>query len=147
MSSPVLADRVKLQASISVCRRPHDDIAALKRLLREVFTNQMQMERRISAIEPHEDDQPSFDSLERSRNGWASLSAPCKSKVELSGNVVMGSALLYSKASQDMSCILSCIVQHTVPLQQDECARCSPVYNTEMCKLLRECTNQGTALC
>ena len=93
--------------------RPHDDIAALKRLLREVFTNQMQMERRISAIEPQEDDQPSFDPLERSRNGWASLSAPGKAKVELSGNLVMGSALLYSKASQDMSGILSCIAAHS----------------------------------
>ena len=72
----------------------------------------MQMERRISAIEPHEDEPPSFDPLERSRNGWASLSAPGKSKVELSGNVVMGFAFLHFKASQDMSGILSCIAAH-----------------------------------
>ncbi|KAL0041974.1 hypothetical protein WJX79_010744 [Trebouxia sp. C0005] len=92
----VTSRRQAAQPTLGTQQRPHDDIAALKRLLQEVFTNQMQMERRISVIEPHEDDQPSFDPLERSRNGWASLSAPGKSKVELSGNVVMGSALLYS---------------------------------------------------
>ncbi len=77
--------------------RPHDDIAALKRLLREVFTNQIQMERRVSALEP-EDTVASFDPLERSRKGWGSLSGTGKARVELSGNLVMGSALLYSKA-------------------------------------------------
>lgn len=85
----------------------------------------MQMERRISVIEPHEDDQPSFDPLERSRNGWASLSAPGKSKVELSGNVVMGSALLYSTASQDMSCMLSCVAAHSTTSAGVRCTRWS----------------------
>ncbi|DBA84121.1 hypothetical protein WJX77_004887 [Trebouxia sp. C0004] len=93
----VTSRRRSAQPAVGTQQRPHDDIAALKRLLREVFTKQMQMERRISVVEPHDNDQPSFDPLERSRNGWASLSAPGKSKVELSGSLVMGSALLYSK--------------------------------------------------
>lgn len=83
---------------LPLCSRSHDDTAALKRLLRELFTNQIQTERRVSALEPQEDAVVSFDPLERSRQGWGSLSGTGKAKVELSGNLVMGSALLYSKA-------------------------------------------------
>ena len=80
--------------------RPHDDVAALKRLLREVFTNQIQMERRVSAIEPQEDPLSSYDPLNRSRQGWGSLSGTGKAKAELSGTIAMGSALLHSKVRE-----------------------------------------------
>lgn len=79
--------------------RPHDDIAALKRLLREVFTKQIQMDTRISALEPQQESAPSFDALVRSNNGWITQSSAGKAKVELSGELTTGSGLLYSQAS------------------------------------------------
>ena len=91
--------------------RPHDDIAALKRLLREVFTNQIQMDRRISALEPEQEFAPSFNSLVRSRNGWGTLSNAGKAKVELSGELFMGSALLYFQAGL---CNICCLLRHVV---------------------------------
>lgn len=84
------------------CCRPHDDIAALKRLLREVFTSQLQMERRISALEPEKDVADPFDTLTRSRKGWQAMSSTGKAKVQLSGCVETGSAMLYSKASSSV---------------------------------------------
>lgn len=80
------------------CCRPHDDIAALKRLLREVFTNQLQMDRRIFALEPEQEISDPFDTLTRTRKGWQAMSSTGKAKVQLSGSLAMGSALLYSKA-------------------------------------------------
>lgn len=77
--------------------RPHDDIAALKRLLREVFTNQLQMERRIFALEPQQDVSDPFDTLTRTRKGWQAMSSNGKAKVQLSGSLALGGALLYSK--------------------------------------------------
>lgn len=78
--------------------RPHDDIAALKRLLREVFTKQVQMDTRISALEPQQESAPSFDALVRSNNGWITHSNAGKAKVELSGELTTDSGPLYSQA-------------------------------------------------
>ena len=77
--------------------RLQDDIAVLKRLLREVFTNQIQMERRITAVEPEADPLPSFDALVRSHTGWGPLSSTVKAKVEVTGEVSLGTGLLWSK--------------------------------------------------
>ena len=79
--------------------RLQDDIAAVKRLLREVFTIQIQMERRLKALEPQEESLPSFDALVRSRTGWGVLSSSGKAKVELTGDLALGTALVYSKVT------------------------------------------------
>ena len=92
------------------CCRPHDDIAALKRLLREVFTNQLQIERRMSALEPAQEVSDPFDTLTRARKGWQAMSNTGKAKVQLSGSLVTGSAILYSTASFSgrTDCALKC---------------------------------------
>lgn len=79
--------------------RPHDDIAALKRLLREVFTNQIQMDTRIAALEPEQELAPPFSDLVRSHAGWQTKSRTGKAKVELSGELTTCSGLLYSQVS------------------------------------------------
>ena len=88
----------ELLTRLSFCRS-HNDIAALKRLLRELFTSQLQLDRRISALEPEKDTSDAFDTLTRSRKGWQAMSGTGKAKVELSGSLVMGSAMLFSKVS------------------------------------------------
>lgn len=89
---------LELLTRVSSCRS-YDDIAALKRLLREVFTSQLQLDRRISALEPEPNTSDAFDTLTRSRNGWQAMSGTGKAKVELSGSLVMGSAMLFSKVT------------------------------------------------
>ncbi|KAL3139149.1 hypothetical protein ABBQ32_005934 [Trebouxia sp. C0010 RCD-2024] len=95
--SKLTKQRQSVKAADTADSRPHDDIAALKRLLREVFTNQLQMERRIFALEPEQEISDPFDTLTRTRKGWQAMSSTGKAKVQLSGSLAMGSALLYSK--------------------------------------------------
>ena len=40
---------------------------------------------------------PSFDALVRSRTGWGVLSSSGKAKMELTGDLALGTALVYSK--------------------------------------------------
>ena len=78
--------------------RPHDDIAALKRLLREVFTAQLSFDKRIKALEPKDEASPTSDAMDKLRSSWTGSTEASKTKIELkSGSLGVGSALLYSK--------------------------------------------------
>lgn len=57
------------------------------------------MERRMTALEPQEDPLPSFDTLVRSRTGWGAPSSTGKAKVDVTGEVSLGTAVLWSKVA------------------------------------------------
>ena len=83
--------------------RSHDDIAALKRLLREIFTAQLSFDKRIKALEPKDEALPTSDAMDKLRSSWTGSDQASKTKIELkSGSLGVGSALLYSKVMRVM---------------------------------------------